>query len=306
MLKLSKGLFEARGDKKYMDFYENVFINAILSSQNPETGMTMYFQPMATGYFKVFSSAFDHFWCCTGTGTESFTKLEEGPFSCEGDILRVNLYINSTFDWAEKGLRIAQSSEIPEGESVAFTIEGRARFEMRLRIPDWCAEAVAITLNGRSIEPPILGGYATVARAWESGDRLEMRLPMRAVAHSLPDDPETCAFKYGPVVLSASLGENDMATASHGVDVLKSASKGDADERVFIDKGYGSKARWLRHLGKNLERRGGGFEFTLLNTNRDLIFSPHYRRYRQRYGIYWKILDAEGEGKGAIQHGDTA
>jgi uncharacterized protein len=295
MLKLSKGLFESTDDKKYMDFYENVFLNAIVSSQNPETGMTMYFQPMATGYFKVFSSEFDHFWCCTGTGTESFTKLEEGPFSRDGDVLRVNLYISSTFDWAEKGLRIEQSSEVPEGERVTFTISGEASFEMRLRIPDWCADAVAILLNGFRIEPPILGGYAIVKRAWAAGDRLEMKLPMRVVAHPMPDDAEVCAFKYGPVVLSASLGDKDMAVASHGVDVLKSASKGDADELIFIDKGYGSKAQWLRHLGENLQRRGDGLDFALKNTNRNLIFAPHYRQYRQRYGIYWKIQDAKDE-----------
>ena len=54
MLKLSRALFEITGERKYADYYENAFYNAILSSQNPETGMTMYFQPMATGYFKVY------------------------------------------------------------------------------------------------------------------------------------------------------------------------------------------------------------------------------------------------------------
>ena len=53
MLKLSKALFNVTKDKKYMDYFENTYINAILSSQNPETGTTMYFQPMAPGYNKV-------------------------------------------------------------------------------------------------------------------------------------------------------------------------------------------------------------------------------------------------------------
>src|SRR5690606_26009318 len=65
MLKLTRELFKITKDKKYADFYENAFTNAIMASQNPETGMSMYFQPMATGYFKVFSSPFSHFWCCT-------------------------------------------------------------------------------------------------------------------------------------------------------------------------------------------------------------------------------------------------
>ena len=62
MLKLSRELFKITGDRKYMDFYEGTYYNSILSSQNPESGMTTYFQPMATGYFKVYSSPYDSFW----------------------------------------------------------------------------------------------------------------------------------------------------------------------------------------------------------------------------------------------------
>ncbi len=75
MLKLSRELYKCTGNKKYMDFYEQTYYNSILSSQNPETGMTTYFQPMATGYFKEYSSPFHDFWCCTCTGMESFSKL---------------------------------------------------------------------------------------------------------------------------------------------------------------------------------------------------------------------------------------
>jgi Uncharacterized protein conserved in bacteria len=291
MLKLSKSLFEATGEKKYVDFYENVQINAILSSQNPETGMSMYFQPMATGYFKVFSSEFDHFWCCTGTGTENFTKLAEGLYSCDGDALSVNLYISSTFDWSEKQLKIVQESAIPDGESSSFTIRGEGEFELRLRIPDWVAGPAELRLNGESFAAPEIGGYALVGRSWSDGDRIEIRLPMRLTAHSLPDSDEVVAFKYGPVVLSAALGDKDMATTSHGVHVLKPESKGGADERIIIDEGHGPRDRWLGNLGANFKRVGGNLEFQLKDANRELLFSPHYRQYRQRYGIYWRVLD---------------
>ena len=45
MLKLSRTLFTITGDVKYLDYYEGTYYNAIWSSQNPETGMTTYFQP---------------------------------------------------------------------------------------------------------------------------------------------------------------------------------------------------------------------------------------------------------------------
>lgn len=67
-----------------MDYFENTYINAILSSQNPETGTTMYFQPMAPGYNKVFNRPFDEFWCCTGTGMENFSKLGDNIYYGRG------------------------------------------------------------------------------------------------------------------------------------------------------------------------------------------------------------------------------
>ncbi len=297
MLKLTKALYGLTGDKRYMDFYENAFVNSILSSQNPETGMTTYFQPMATGYFKVFSSAFDHFWCCTGTGTENFTSLSDGLYACEGDSLCVNLYVSSTFDWAEKGLKVIQESSIPEGASSAFTAKGGGKFELRLRLPDWMAGKPELRLNGAGIAAPELGGYAIVDRDWADGDRLEVLIPMRIAVRSLPDGDGVYAFKYGPVVLSAALGDEDMTTTVHGVKVLVPESKGDADERIVIDAGHGPRDRWIENASANFERLGGGLEFALRNANRELRFSPHFRQYRRRYGIYWKIEESD--------HGDN-
>ena len=68
MLKLTRALFMLTGERKYADYYENTFINSILASVNRETGMTTYFQPMATGCFKTYCNPDvnkNYFWCCT-------------------------------------------------------------------------------------------------------------------------------------------------------------------------------------------------------------------------------------------------
>ena len=80
MLKLSRRLFVITGDKKYADYYETTLINAIMSSQDHKTGLTMYFQPMASGYQKVFGTFENSFWCCTGSGMENFTKLQDSIY----------------------------------------------------------------------------------------------------------------------------------------------------------------------------------------------------------------------------------
>src|SRR5699024_3041071 len=109
MLKLSKMLYEETNDKKYLDYYEKTYINAILASQNPETGMMMYFQHMDAGYNKVYNRPFDEFWCCTGTGIESFSKLADTYFYQEGSRVDSNLYFSATVDLPELGLRLVQS-----------------------------------------------------------------------------------------------------------------------------------------------------------------------------------------------------
>lgn len=72
MLKMTKLFFEISGEVRFADWYEKTFVNSILSSQNPKTGMTTYFQPMASGYHKVYGEPFTKFWCCIGTGMREF------------------------------------------------------------------------------------------------------------------------------------------------------------------------------------------------------------------------------------------
>ena len=111
MLKMTKLLFTITGDVKYADWYENTFLNSILSSQNPESGMTTYFQPMASGYFKVYGEPYTRFWCCTGTGMENFTKLGESFYFAKDNLLVVNQYISSKLEWKEQNVIITQKSE---------------------------------------------------------------------------------------------------------------------------------------------------------------------------------------------------
>jgi len=65
MLKLTRHLFTWDPDGRYADYYERALVNSILSTQNPRTGMMMYFVPLATGRWKMFNQPNDSFWCCT-------------------------------------------------------------------------------------------------------------------------------------------------------------------------------------------------------------------------------------------------
>ncbi|WP_249897521.1 beta-L-arabinofuranosidase domain-containing protein [Paenibacillus sp. PK3_47] len=297
MLKLTRELFKITGDVKYADFYENTFMNAIVSSQHPHTGMTMYFQPMATGYFKVYSSPFEHFWCCTGTGMESFTKLNDSIYFQDSSSIYVNQYLSTTLEAAEHGIRLTQSASLPYKDTVHFTVQCLAAQEqplaIRLRMPDWMAGLPEITLNGVKIGAAIEGGYAVLERQWADGDSIQLRLPMTLAYFTLPDAPHVAAFKYGPVVLSAALGAEDLRESATGVSV--SVPTRSMLVKDFITIAGGSPESWLADFTDHYVQLDGELAFKLRGTDEDhrLVFTPHYKQHSERYGIYWRLVEAD-------------
>ncbi|HEX2926882.1 MAG TPA: beta-L-arabinofuranosidase domain-containing protein, partial [Ruminiclostridium sp.] len=296
MLKLARELFKVTGDVKYADYYENAFINEIMSSQNPETGMATYFKAMGTGYFKVFSSQFDHFWCCTGTGMENFTKLNDSLYFNNGTDLYVNMYLSSTLNWSERGLSLTQQANVPSSDTVTFTINDApsTAVNIKFRSPSWIAAGknVTIKVNGTDVNAAKVNGYVDVSRVWKTGDVIEVTLPAEVKVSRLTDSPNTVAFTYGPVVLSAGLGTASMTTQSHGAGVLKATKNVTIKDTININTAVTpSIDNWLGNIRNNLVRTPGKLEFALRNTDEDynLKFTPQYQRYKDRYGIYFKL-----------------
>src|SRR3546814_18826924 len=77
MLKLTRHLFSWAPEARLFDFYERAHINHMLAHQNPETGGFAYMVPLMSGSHRSFSSDFDDFWCCVGTGMETHSKHGE-------------------------------------------------------------------------------------------------------------------------------------------------------------------------------------------------------------------------------------
>ena len=121
MLKLTRQLFSWTADPRTADYYERALFNGILGTLNPADGMTMYYVPLASGWWKQFGRPLEAFWCCTGTGVESFSKLGDSIYFHDSGGLYVNLYIASELDWREKNVRVIQETGFPEQAGTSLT-----------------------------------------------------------------------------------------------------------------------------------------------------------------------------------------
>lgn len=297
MLKMTRKLFMITGKKKYAEYYENTLINAILSSQNPETGMTMYFQPMATGFYKVYGTAFDKFWCCTGSGMENFTKLNDSIYFKAEDGVVINQFISSELTDEELGIRLIQKTDIPKSPSSKFTVkllnaqqngQKSRKACFRIRIPDWCCGG-AIKFNDKEVT--MENGYHVVDGTWQDGEEFEVKCDCRVMAKGLPDCDNVFAFSFGPVLLSAELGTENMVDGSTGVNVTIPTNKIVKSEYLTIEKG--TIKDFISQIDEHFEYDRKNMRFVLKDTDQELVFTPHYSKRRERYGIYWYLLEKD-------------
>ena len=325
MLKLTRTLFMLTGEKKYADYYENTFVNAILASVNRETGMTTYFQPMATGCFKTYCNIDvnkNYFWCCTGTGLENFTKLGDSLYFYDEDTLYVNQFVSSELKWNAKNVVICQKSELPESGKIELTVNageegaqasGYSDFTIAIRIPDWVAGTPVFMINGVAVSAAKDLGYFYINRRWNEGDKITVDFPMEIRSFSLPDNRRCLAFKYGPVVLAAELGrDSKMSLRQVGVQCDVCANKIVRGLEMPLNGNYGGTSglkplatETLLVKGKIEEQfkiirhpeldSGSSLKFVLDCNGFSLTFSPYYRINNQRYGIYWMFTDSEEE-----------
>ena len=209
MLKLARHLYGWNPTPGYFDYYEHLLLNHRIGTIRPKTGNTQYYLSLTPGVWKTFGTDDQTFWCCTGSGVEEYSKLNDSIYWRDAEGLFVNLFIPSELDWTEKGFRLRQETKYPASPNTALTVTAARPGEMaiRLRIPGWLRTAPSVTVNGKALDASAApGSYLTLRRTWKAGDRIEMELPMHLHVQAMPDDPATQAFLYGPLVLAGDLG----------------------------------------------------------------------------------------------------
>lgn len=214
MMKLTRRLYSWSGDLRYIDYYERNLWNHRLGTIQPTTGLTTYFLSMSPGAWKTLCTEDQTFWCCTGTGVEEFTKLQDTIYYHDGSDIFVNLFVASELRWSQRNIGILQQTSFPETDRTTLIVRSAPAGEwtMHVRIPGWTTSDNVVLLNGRKLETAgTPGSYFAIRRSWKVGDKVELIVPFRLTAQPLPDDPAQQAFLYGPLVLAGQfpLGEID-------------------------------------------------------------------------------------------------
>lgn len=293
MLKLSKMLFEAEGEERYIDYYEQGLYNHILSSQHPEKGGFVYFTPMRPGHYRVYSQPETSFWCCVGSGLENHAKYNELIYAHTEDELYVNLFIPSVLNWKEKGVTVKQLTEFPEEEYTSFLIETDfpQSFSLKLRHPSWVEEGqLSISINGKNVmHEASPGSYVELSRKWKNGDKVEIKLPMEISSERLPDDSNYAALKYGPVVLAAITGKDGLdglfADDSRGGHIANGDLVALGKMPMFVTEHPQNISQHIDKVeGKSLTFSAS--EIIYPDKFRDLEFIPFYKLHDARYAIY--------------------
>ncbi len=294
MLKLARGLFQVTGEKKYLDYYEGTFWNAIVSSQNPKTGMSTYFQPMETGYFKVFGRPYEDFWCCTGTGMENFTKLNDSIYYKRDDVIYIGMYISSCLQDGLFGVQVSMEADLPAKPEVRITVEKASEGETKLafRRPAWSKKGFSVTRKGKNLKTEERGGFVFVP-VEKGTTELEVNFTPEVEIHSLPDNPDVVAFTYGHLVLSAGLGTENRVTLAVGANVTVPVKETRIKDTLEIRNS--TIEGWKQKPELALVRQGETLNFQLFGTDEDknLVFSPHYARVEEKYGIYWELKNGK-------------
>lgn len=297
MMTLAEELYFVTGDKKYMDYYEQAYFNAMLGAQNPESGMTAFYQPMATGYFKTFSDPVINFWCCTGTGMESFTNLSSNIYHANEEEIYVNLYISSVLEDKKSGLKLTQMVDAESYESAEFVLEAGKleNLSLSFRVPEWCGKDIDVTVNGTAVKASVKNGYLTPECKWKKGDRIVLQFYPEIRLNKLPDMEYCVAMTYGPFVLAAGLGDEDMTTERTRHTHITIATKNVAvQDRIVLQEGL-TRTGWLANCKENFVKKDGELAFSIagIDADRELVFKPYYKIYNERYGIYFEYYDEE-------------
>lgn len=298
MLKLTENLFRMDPKAQYVDYYERTLFNHIRSTQHPEHGGYVYFTTARPRHYRVYSAPNEAMWCCVGTGMENHGKYNQFIYTHSGDSLFLNLFIASELNWKDKKIAFKQETKFPYEERTQFTVtKGASRFKLMIRYPEWVEKgALQLTVNGKVWDYTALpASYIAIDRKWKKGDVVAITLPMHGRIERLPNVPNYISFLYGPILLGAKTGNEDLRGLIAGDGRWGQYPGGrlmPIDQApILVDDNIEQLFAKTRPLA------GEPLKFSLdvkMANPIDVTLEPFYGIHDSRYMMYWLALTQKG------------
>lgn len=229
-------MFRIHGDAKYIDILERALYNNVIAGHSMNGDRFFYPNRLESDGNYQRSEWFGCA-CCPPNLARILASVPRYMYATGDNSVYVNLFAASEarLRVGEQEVQLVQQTDYPWDGTIRIRVQPQAEhdFAMKIRIPGWARNKPVpsdlyryrgeagttprLLVNG---EPQALDtehGYATVSRQWESGDEIELQLPMdvrQVVAHdSVTADAGKIALERGPLVYSFESVDN-------GADVL--------------------------------------------------------------------------------------
>lgn len=212
----------------------------------------------------------------------------------------MNLFVPTTLSWKEKKVTLEQKTTFPYEPKSEIDITKGGTFTMAIRQPSW-ADGFKVTVNGKDVETTTVEGYACISRKWKKGDKVEIALPMKVSVQPLQNYTDYVAFKYGPILLGAKTGTDNLdglfADDSRMGHIAHGQQKNLYSAPLLIgDRESLADAVQMTNADSLYFKINGYYNDEQFA---DLVLQPFSTIHEARYMMYW--MNVDGKKWAAIQ-----
>ncbi len=212
-------------DSRYSDVMERALYNNVLSGQSYDGTKYFYVNPL-TVIPEVANYREDHAsvktqrvaWlecaCCPSNLARLVTSLPSYLYSYDETGVSVHLYAGGSAELPVGGKTVGFTMEsgMPWSGDGKITVTKGGTFQLRLRIPGWCAGKYRVSVNGETAAQAPVKGYLILDRTFAAGDVIEFSYEMPVLFlradPRVNEDAGQVAVQRGPLVYCAEEADN--------------------------------------------------------------------------------------------------
>ena len=262
-------------DAKFADLYEETMYNALLGATDLEGKNFYYDNPLIETKPRY---AWHVCPCCVGNIPRTLLMVPTWTYATSADGIFVNLFIGSSVNVERvvgTDVEMVQQTDYPWSGKVAITVNPKVakKFTVFVRVPDRATSELysatpkvsglkSLAVNGKKVSPKIENGYAAITREWNTGDKIELELPMEIQVvkadERIKADRGHIALRYGPLIYNVETADQPKLDLSPDLESLTTEWRGDLLGGVLVIKGKWSDGSPLLAVPNYARQNRGG------------------------------------------------